>query len=78
MQPKETIMSDQFVIPPQPIVGLPVNGLDASFPVRRVYCVGRNYAAHAREMGFDPAPRPDVASTKVREIGLNTCPFIVE
>lgn len=31
-----------------------------------------------REMGFDPAPRPDVASTKVREIGLNTCPFIVE
>ena len=31
-----------------------------------------------REMGFDPAPRPDVASTKVREIGLNTCPLIVE
>src|SRR5690606_30765386 len=31
---------------------LPVHGTDAVFPVRRVYCVGRNYADHAREMGF--------------------------
>jgi fumarylpyruvate hydrolase len=51
-------MSDQFIIPPQAIVGLPVNGSDATFPVRRVYCVGRNYAAHAREMGFDPDREP--------------------
>ncbi len=28
------------------------------FPVRRVFCVGRNYAAHAREMGKDPGRRP--------------------
>lgn len=51
-------MNAQFVIPAQPIVGLPVNGSTARFPVRRVYCVGRNYAAHAREMGFDPDREP--------------------
>jgi len=33
---------------------LPVHGTDAKFPVRRVYCIGRNYAAHAIEMGHDP------------------------
>ncbi len=33
-------------------------GGDERFPVRRVYCVGRNYAAHAREMGFDPDREP--------------------
>ncbi|MDT8428678.1 MAG: fumarylacetoacetate hydrolase family protein [Pseudomonadales bacterium] len=33
---------------------VPVLGMDALFPVRRVYCVGRNYAAHAREMGANP------------------------
>jgi fumarylpyruvate hydrolase len=39
-------------------VGIPVLGMDSLFPVRRVYCVGRNYAAHAREMGFDPDREP--------------------
>lgn len=38
---------------PAPVL-LPVQGTDARFPVRRVYCVGRNYAEHAREMGGDP------------------------
>lgn len=47
-----------FVFPPSPTVGIPVVGSDALFPVRRVYCVGRNYAAHAREMGFDPDREP--------------------
>lgn len=51
-------MNDNFIIPAQAIVGLPVNGSDALFPVRRIYCVGRNYAAHAREMGFDPDREP--------------------
>lgn len=51
-------MSQTYVFPPQAIVGLPVTGGDAAFPVRRVYCVGRNYAAHAREMGFDPDREP--------------------
>jgi fumarylpyruvate hydrolase len=51
-------MSKQYLFPPQSVVGLPVNGSSAAFPVRRVYCVGRNYAAHAREMGFDPDREP--------------------
>lgn len=40
------------VVPASPQTLLPVHGTDAVFPVRRVYCVGRNYADHAREMGF--------------------------
>lgn len=47
-----------FVVTPPDIVGVPVAGTEASFPVRRVYCVGRNYAAHAREMGYDPDREP--------------------
>jgi fumarylpyruvate hydrolase len=48
----------QYVFPPQPTVGVPVLGSDALFPVRRIYCVGRNYAAHAREMGADERDPP--------------------
>lgn len=43
-----------FVIDQPPVVALPVAGTDATFPVRRVYCIGRNYAAHTVEMGGDP------------------------
>ena len=38
-----------------PRPSLPILGDDRRFPVRRIFCVGRNYAAHAREMGMDPA-----------------------
>ena len=47
-----------FTFDPEPRVTVPVAGSDAHFPVRRIYCVGRNYAAHAREMGFDPDREP--------------------
>ncbi len=47
-----------YVIEPFEPVGLHVKGTEDKFPVRRVYCVGRNYAAHAREMGFDPDRNP--------------------
>lgn len=47
-----------YVVAPSPVVGIPVQGESGLFPVRRVYCVGRNYAAHAREMGFDPDREP--------------------
>ncbi|MGV6477382.1 fumarylacetoacetate hydrolase family protein [Azotobacter vinelandii] len=48
-----------YVVQPQSITSLPIAGSDEQrFPVRRVYCVGRNYAAHAREMGFDPDREP--------------------
>ena len=50
-------MSD-LVIKAPPIVSLPVAGTEAGFPVRRVYCIGRNYAAHAIEMGHDPDREP--------------------
>ena len=43
---------------PEAPVSLTIHGSDQTFPVRRVYCVGRNYAAHAREMGFDPEREP--------------------
>jgi fumarylpyruvate hydrolase len=47
-----------YVFPPEPQIGVPVAGSDAQFPVRRIYCVGRNYAAHAREMGADERDPP--------------------
>lgn len=43
-----------FVFEPMSVVGIPVKDSEKLYPVRRIYCVGRNYAAHAREMGFDP------------------------
>lgn len=47
-----------YVIPAPSIPALPVAGSGDLFPVRRVFCVGRNYAAHAREMGGDPTREP--------------------
>ena len=47
-----------YVFEPQAPTAVPVAGSQACYPVRRVYCVGRNYAAHAREMGFDPEREP--------------------
>ncbi|MEO7199137.1 MAG: fumarylacetoacetate hydrolase family protein [Dokdonella sp.] len=40
-----------YAFPPQPQPGIPVLGTDLVFPVHRIYCIGRNYADHAREMG---------------------------
>ena len=40
------------------VTTIPVAGSTEMFPVRRVYCIGRNYAAHAREMGSDPTREP--------------------
>jgi fumarylpyruvate hydrolase len=47
-----------YVIDPSPTPALPVAGTDKLFPVHRIYCVGRNYAEHAREMGHDPNKEP--------------------
>lgn len=47
-----------FVIDTPETVALPIQGTDDVFPVRRVYCIGRNYAAHAIEMGHDPDREP--------------------
>ena len=48
----------RYVIDTPPTPALPVAGADALFPVRRVYCIGRNYAAHTIEMGGDPDRDP--------------------
>ncbi len=37
---------------------IPIVGTNEVFPVRRIYCIGRNYAAHSREMGSDPSREP--------------------
>lgn len=47
-----------YVVPPAPRVTLPVRYEEGRFPVRRVFCVGRNYADHAVEMGHDPDREP--------------------
>ena len=47
-----------FAIEVPPVVALPIATNSALFPVRRVYCIGRNYAAHAIEMGHDPDREP--------------------
>jgi len=44
-----------YIFPPPNQAALPVRGSQDLFPVHRVYCVGRNYAAHAIEMGHDPS-----------------------
>ena len=47
-----------YAFPPHAIPTVPVEGSDAVFPVRRILCVGRNYAAHRREMGGDERDPP--------------------
>ena len=51
-------MPDVYVIPPPPTSSIEIAGSAQRFPVRRILCVGRNYAAHAREMGGDPDRTP--------------------
>ncbi|TJW26678.1 MAG: FAA hydrolase family protein, partial [Mesorhizobium sp.] len=50
--------TSSYVIEPTAVPSIPVAGTDKMFPVHRVYCVGRNYAAHAVEMGHDPNKEP--------------------
>jgi fumarylpyruvate hydrolase len=47
-----------YLFEPAPVPALPVRGTDKLFPVHRIYCVGRNYAEHAKEMGHDPNREP--------------------
>lgn len=57
-------MSPVFQAPPPILAGTSDGAL---YPVRRVFCVGRNYGAHAREMGFDPEREPPFFFTKSAE-----------
>jgi fumarylpyruvate hydrolase len=57
----------QYVLSPGPVVSVAVAGSDARLPVRRILCVGRNYADHAREMGMDPDRDPPFFFSKPRD-----------
>lgn len=57
----------QYTFAPPAETLIPVVGNDALFPVRRIYCVGRNYAEHAREMGVDPDREPPFFFSKPRD-----------
>ncbi len=50
--------SPTYIFAPPAVPALPVRGASALFPVHRIYCVGRNFADHAIEMGHDPAREP--------------------
>ena len=53
-----------YVLPPPPQAAVAVQGRAERFAVRRIFCVGRNYADHAREMGGDPTAEPPFFFTK--------------
>ena len=55
---KDDLRSAKYAIDIGPVPSLPVTGSELRFPVGRIYCVGRNYAEHAREMGHDPSREP--------------------
>ena len=56
-----------FVFQPSEPVSLPVVGTEARFPVRRIYCIGKNYADHVKEMGGDPERSEPIIFTKSPE-----------
>jgi fumarylpyruvate hydrolase len=53
-----------YVVPAPAQTSVEVAGTGQRFPVHRIYCVGRNYAAHAREMGMDPEREPPIFFSK--------------
>ena len=60
-----------------PATYLPIVGSEQMFPVRRIYCIGRNYAAHAREMGSDPTREPPFFFQKPTDAIQNVAPGAV-
>ena len=61
-----------FIIEPPVQASLKVAGEEARFPIRRIFCVGRNYAAHTREMGKDPERDPPFFFTKPADAAIDT------
>src|SRR5438309_11965154 len=53
-----------YVFAPSAVASVALADEESRFPVRRIFCVGRNYAAHAREMGKDPDKEPPFFFTK--------------
>jgi fumarylpyruvate hydrolase len=63
-----------YVFAPAPQVVVPVVGSSEQFAVRRIYCVGRNYEAHAREMGHDPDREPPFFFSKPADAVVYVAP----
>ncbi|MGF6550442.1 fumarylacetoacetate hydrolase family protein [Paraburkholderia youngii] len=63
-----------YVFAPAPQVAVPVVGSSEQFAVRRIYCVGRNYEAHAREMGHDPDREPPFFFSKPADAVVYVAP----
>jgi fumarylpyruvate hydrolase len=63
-----------YVFAPAPVVAVPVVGSSDQFAVRRIYCVGRNYEAHAREMGHDPDREPPFFFSKPADAVVYVAP----
>ena len=57
----------KFAFPPADSISLPISDSDERFPVRRIYCVGRNYADHVVEMGGDAERSEPIFFTKAAE-----------
>ena len=57
----------QYAIDPPPVTSMAIMGANARFPVRRVFCLGRNYRAHAFESGDDPDVNPPFFFIKPRD-----------
>ena len=62
-----------FTVPETTIA---IAGSEMRFPVRRIYCIGRNYAAHAREMGSDPTREPPFFFQKPTDAIQNVAPGV--
>lgn len=70
----QTAVKTPFELTPTTI---PIAGSALQFPVRRIYCIGRNYAAHAREMGSDPTREPPFFFQKPTDAIQNVAPGTV-
>ena len=66
-------MSPIYVFPAPLQPAVPIVGSDALFPIRRIFCIGRNYAAHTREMGGDPTREPPFFFQKAADT-IQICP----
>jgi len=67
-------MTTRYALPAWPLPAVPVAGSDELFPVRHIYCVGRNYAEHAKEMGGDAAREPPFFFTKAADAVVPVAP----
>lgn len=67
-------MSIRYAVTSWPPPAVPVAGRDEHFPVRHIYCVGRNYAEHAKEMGGDATKEPPFFFTKAADAVVPVVP----